>query len=572
MRVLALTLALAAVVLHGVGGSTAAGAKLAGASPAESAVSAVALADGPTTPILDDFNRPNEDPLSQAGQWSANDPRGCCSDVLEVSGNQAANLDHTTAISYRVVDMPVNFEAYATIAAKPNDGSAMSILANITGIGPNWDAYYIRWAALPGVDELKINKMADNCCSTTLAMKEIELAPGNKLMVRRIGERLEVWVYQSSWSKELEANDATFTGGKVGLVLPAVARWDDFGGGAYAAPTLPSTSVLDDYNRADEDPLSQGGQWAPNDPRGGCCADLQRVISNQATARNGANTISYRTAGYTGDLEAYFTIATKPADGGAVGVVFNILQEGSGGWDGYFLTWDARADTDTLRFEKIINNGLPQPDLAITTVEMNAGDRLLVRRIGSQMEAWVQQGGVWSQKLTATDGTLLGGKIGALVRGTTTRIDDYGGGGVVAPAPPSVVLDDFNRTNEVPLSQSGQWAPNDPRGGCCSDILRVLSNQAAAANTANNISYRTLGYPGDIQVFTTIATKPADGGAVALVFNIQQEGSMGWDGYFLTWDARSDTDTLRFEKRSSTTGSRSRISRSQRSRWPPGTS
>jgi Putative Ig domain len=554
LRLLGLALALAATALFGVGSDPTADAQ-----PAVSAAPTVALADGPTTPILDDFNRPNEDPLSQGGAWSPLDPRGsCCGPhVLSVVSNAAENIRTTSggAISYRNQAFPlVDLELYATVAAKPSDGRSVAIIFSLReeGGATSWDGYYLGWQANAGVDTFDIHRCENNTtCTTVGGPVPLEMSAGDKLMVRRIGPVIEGWVFQSgTWSRQISIEDpAGWTGAKAGLHISggSGARLDDFGGGAYdtGAPTTP---VLDDYNRADEDPVSQGGQWAPNDPRGGCCADLQRVISNQATARNAANTISYRTTGYTGDLEAYFTIATKPADGGAVAVVFNIQQEGSTGWDGYFLTWDARSDTDTLRFEKIINNGLPQPDLAITTLEMNAGDKLMARRVGSTMEAWVFQGGTWTRKLTATDGTMIGGKIGALVRGQTTRIDDFGGGGLAGPTPPSTILDDFNRANEVPLSQSGQWASNDPRGGCCSDVLQVVSNQAAASNVANDISYRTLGYAGDIQVFTTIAAKPADGGAIALVFNIQQEGSTGWDGYFLTWDALSGTDTLRFEK------------------------
>jgi Putative Ig domain len=276
------------------------------------------------------------------------------------------------------------------------------------------------------------------------------MASGNQLMVRRLGNQMEAWVYQAgTWSLKLTATDATLIGGKIGaLVRGTNTRLDDFGAGAPGTfpppstpppPPYPPSALLDNFNRSDEDPLSQAGQWAPNDPRGSCCTDVLRVNSNQAMVRSSGNNVSYRTQNYSSDIEVFATITSKPGDGGAAALVFNLQQEGSSGWDGYYLTWDALSGTDRLRFEKIVNNGVPGTDLASMNLEMASGNKLMVRRIGSEMRAYVNQGSGWTLRLTATDSTLIGGKIGALLRDSNGRLDDFGGGFPVGSEPPPPV-------------------------------------------------------------------------------------------------------------------------------------
>ena len=56
------------------------------------------------------------------------------------------------------------------------------------------------------------------------------------------------------------------------------------------------------------------------------------------------------------------------------------------------------------------------------------GDVLLFRVKGSPLEAWHRRGTTWSLLGSAADTTYAGaGYIGVGIRGTTGRLDDFGG-------------------------------------------------------------------------------------------------------------------------------------------------
>lgn len=228
--------------------------------------------------------------------------------------------------------------------------------------------------------------------------------------------------------------------------------------GAGAAPQAPSALALspaisasgpvnacciDDFNRPDEDPLSQGGAWSPNDPRGSGNHDLLEVSSERAAnldTPEGDGTLSYRFQDFPNPFELYATVAAKPADNHNVHLNFNLRQLGSYSWDGYYLTWRALSGTDELRLIWCQDNTTCFT-VKTAAVEMSAGDKFMVRVIGSHMEGWVYQGGAWSKKIDVDDSTFTGTKIGAGISGITpagsnpARLDDYGGGPLPAPPP-----------------------------------------------------------------------------------------------------------------------------------------
>lgn len=106
--ILAVTLAFAAVAL------------LASASPVRAQAPT-----GPTTPILDDFNRPNENPLSYGGRWTG-DYSGLTGPLKLVS-NQAAGQSSITTDSYWVAEkFAVDQEVSVTVTAKPAEAATRS--------------------------------------------------------------------------------------------------------------------------------------------------------------------------------------------------------------------------------------------------------------------------------------------------------------------------------------------------------------------------------------------------------------------------------------------------------------
>lgn len=79
-----------------------------------------------------------------------------------------------------------------------------------------------------------------------------------------------------------DATDPPLQENQVGDAVVALA-----GGG-------PSTPILDDFNRQDEYPLSQGGAWSPRDPIGGTQLLAVRALQAAPPVQNTGNNISYR--------------------------------------------------------------------------------------------------------------------------------------------------------------------------------------------------------------------------------------------------------------------------------------
>jgi RHS repeat-associated protein len=240
---------------------------------------------------------------------------------------------------------------------------------------------------------------------------------------------------------------------------------------------VPATPILDDFNRPDEFPLSQGGNWAPYDPQGG--GDLVQLISNQASwTGDERNVISFRVQNYSADLEAYATITAKPQDGTNVSILINLTSEGSSYWDGYMLSWDAIAGgTDVLRFERITDNGVCC-NLVTTNLEMHAGDKLLARRIGETLEGYVNQGSGWVKAVEAQEPYYIGGKVGIHLAGASPHLDDFGGGSLGGSPPP----------------------PGQSTGACDGSGAHAISGTICEAEPVNTLTGAYTTYVTDLQL------------------------------------------------------------------------
>jgi hypothetical protein len=76
------------------------------------------------------------------------------------------------------------------------------------------------------------------------------------------------------------------------------------------------------------------------------------------------------------------------------------------------------------------NNGVTAATLAsVSGPTLKAGDQLLFRAIGSTLELWRFDAGVWTKLLSATDSTYTGaGYLALSARDGTVRIANFGGG------------------------------------------------------------------------------------------------------------------------------------------------
>ena len=153
-----------------------------------------------------------------------------------------------------------------------------------------------------------------------------------------------------------------------------------------------TTGLLDDFNRADENPLSGGGNWAFNQ----YVSDPLQLGSNAAIGSVPSNFQgSYWTPGaFSGDMEVWGTVS---GDAG----------ENNSGWlMGFGKDLDSPTTNDGYYFQ--IRNPVGSPHANIFRVDNNvetslaglpdeylpaAGDKLLFRRVGNALEAWYSTDG-----------------------------------------------------------------------------------------------------------------------------------------------------------------------------------
>lgn len=464
MRLLALALlALALPALLGGRASPATGAAL----------------QGPTTNVLDNFNRATEDPLFQWGHWEGSvDGAG---PTLEVLGNAAGHNEGSTAgDSYRPATVSGDSEAHATLSDVPGNNAPMYLYLHLGDLGgAGWDGYRLRierWVSTTP-DTVAIQKVS-NGTATTLVSSSLagpsDLQTGDGYLLRRSGSALTLWRRNAgTWSQLLSTSDSAYGSGRIGLgVADDSGRWDDFGGSGPAAgppPNLPVplTNVIDDFERPDEDPLSQAGGWASSPLSGS--GQTAEVLSGRAGLNEGATTPghSYRSADTAGHAEVYATMSA-PENNAPMYLYLHLGEVGGPGWDGYrafFEKW-IQSTPDTAAIQKVVDGqattlvstGLGNPDLS-------DGQVWLLRRLGNGLELWRKNAGTWAKVVSTADVSFTQGRLGLGFADDSGRWDDFGGGAFsIGP----------------PLAQS--------RGVCSGRGLHAIATSRCLSDPVNTLS------------------------------------------------------------------------------------
>lgn len=210
----------------------------------------------PTTGILDDFNRA-DGPVGS--NWGL-DPFNANSETPQVTSNQFAppsprGSSFATEAWWAAADFGPDSECYATIAALPTTNSVMYVWARGAGLSTSVstaDCYEVEWQLLTGNDTINIYRVIDTGSTViaTLTAASCNLAAGDKLGIEVLGTGATVTVtaykFQSgAWSSVLSFGDTDparlLAPGAIGCGIfdgtGLTGRFDDFGGGAVAAPT-----------------------------------------------------------------------------------------------------------------------------------------------------------------------------------------------------------------------------------------------------------------------------------------------------------------------------------------------
>lgn len=203
------------------------------------------------------------------------------------------------------------------------------------------------------------------------------------------------------------------------------------------------TGVLDDFNRADEAPLSGGGNWARSD------------LSTFGALELLSNQVSHPAAGVSGD--SYWTPTTYDGDdaevwaqgsftaaaaGLAVAVGLWVGVGGSGTVDGYRLRIETTSTGRTMVLYEFLNGSGSERDSDSLSAFSN--QYILLRRNGNDVEGWLADAGdlnTWTQHVGVTDTTYMTGfSLAAGIRDNggnqRARIDNFGGGPSVSNGRP----------------------------------------------------------------------------------------------------------------------------------------
>lgn len=193
------------------------------------------------------------------------------------------------------------------------------------------------------------------------------------------------------------------------------------GGGSF-----PTTSVLDNFNRANEGPPMTGwtDSWRPS-------ADGHQVSSNVAIGSTVNDNTSYWNTTIGPDLEVYGTIASGTTT--YRGLSARLVSEGTSGVDGYELIVFGGNSIQLARWDDNVQTNVG----ATITQTISAGDSFGMKVVGSAFTIYYCLAGTgcgvggagWTQLSTPrTDSTYsAAGKLGIRTESTATW-DDFGGG------------------------------------------------------------------------------------------------------------------------------------------------
>lgn len=275
----------------------------------------------------------------------------------------------------------------------------------------------------------------------------------------------------------------------VGGIASASAFSEDAGGGVASVASFTEESlqlvtangaimqggVLDNFNRANNTSLGTGWSTWNNSMPG--------ISGNAAVPQNTAGSIyqgHYTASGFTNlaDQEWYLTVAGMPASAsGWIGLRARGTTNTAPG--ATFSGYSARLFKDglvhLLREDANAQAWLITANVAALTV----GDKLGLRVVGSRVEVWVFQSGVWSLVIATTDSTYATGDGGILVSQSASGVaaDDFGGGPITA-----WVIEE-----QQPVSTSVTVPEEETKGIATTDALNEEAGGGVAQTGAETI-------------------------------------------------------------------------------------
>lgn len=197
--------------------------------------------------------------------------------------------------------------------------------------------------------------------------------------------------------------------------------------------TFPSAGVKDNFNRADENPVSGGGAWTNGVvSSSGACQVISNTLrsSGSATERD-----CYMNTNYAVPQEVYASFSNLSSHSDANSArLMACLQDGigTGTVDGYEIRIRTNAGAQQLAIDQLQNGVYTQLGSLFTVSPLYTSGAKIGMRVESNntLRAYSDTGTGWTERFTRTGtlGSCMNTKIGVGARTTTHWYDDFGGG------------------------------------------------------------------------------------------------------------------------------------------------
>lgn len=197
---------------------------------------------------------------------------------------------------------------------------------------------------------------------------------------------------------------------------------------------FPTTSLVDDFNRADTGP-PPSSNWTGPIISGN---DGYKVVSNQATPNTVACSDYWNAATFGPDTEAYVTVASS-ADGDYTELFVRLAPVGPNGYLARFRRADANPGYTNFIYRCDSGSFTQLTTGTDNSAAFSANDKLGVEIIGTTITMYRFHSGAWTAGIQATgDATYsAAGNIGMRTPiGATETYDDFSGDTIAAAAVP----------------------------------------------------------------------------------------------------------------------------------------
>lgn len=195
---------------------------------------------------------------------------------------------------------------------------------------------------------------------------------------------------------------------------------------------FPTTGLLDNFNRTNEDPMN--GNWSVG-PLDTTAEDLQ-IVSNQAkgTIDVNDNEMWWNPGTFGADSEVYCTLVTVTFNDDLF-LELRITDPGGANRSGYkieFVPAGNSPSTGDVEMFEVTDGTSTQIGATETGIVISSGDKLGFEAISSTLKFYLDTGGGFSEQFSRSDSTHTGaGFIGIAVFDDDSPIDDFSGGTVV---------------------------------------------------------------------------------------------------------------------------------------------